>query len=178
MSNDPHERREEFIDELVRARGQLFGFVFSIVLNMNDAEDLLQQTSLTLWEEFEDFEAGTDFLNWSCKIARNKAIDYFRSKKREQNCLSDEVLDNLAMEKSQTADLTDARSEALSLCLEKLSQKDRELIEDCYDRKSSIIHIAEQLGRSVNSVYVSLNRIRRALFRCVNTVVTQEDGDV
>ena len=62
-------RREEFAALLARVDRALFAFVFSMAPNRNDAEELLQETRVVLWEKFDDFAPGTNFLAWAYSIA-------------------------------------------------------------------------------------------------------------
>ena len=43
----------------------MYGYIFSLVRNRADAEDLLQETSITLREKFEQFDPETDFIPWA-----------------------------------------------------------------------------------------------------------------
>ncbi len=53
--------------------------------------------------------------------------------------------------------------------MKKLRQKDRELLEACYERSASLREVAERERRSTHSIHNSLRRIRRVLFECVAT---------
>ena len=35
---------------------QLFGYIYSLVRDLDDADDLFQQTSLVLWDKFDQFD--------------------------------------------------------------------------------------------------------------------------
>ena len=91
-----------------------------------DADDVLQETFLTVSRKASSFEPGTNFVAWACGIARLKVLENFRQKKRT-NVLSEAAIIALADE-SPASDLTGLREEALSRCLEKLAPKSRELL--------------------------------------------------
>ena len=69
-------REDELLNLLGTHRRQLFTFILGIVHNMDDAEDVFQQTSIVLWQKFDQFAKGTDFVAWACSIARFKAINF------------------------------------------------------------------------------------------------------
>ena len=48
---------------------QLAGYVHTLVPLWQDAEDVLQNTKLRLWEQFDSFQLGTDFAAWAITIA-------------------------------------------------------------------------------------------------------------
>src|SRR5436190_2219256 len=71
-------------------------------------------------------------------------------------------------------DLLDARRHALAECLDRLKHESRDLLERCYAGKDSIKVIAADLGRPPNVVYMTLKRLRRALFDCINLNLTTQ----
>jgi RNA polymerase sigma-70 factor (ECF subfamily) len=69
----------------------------------------------------------------------------------------------------------------LRRCLEKLSEKDRQLVRKCYGdgyrpqgARVTFKAVALELGRPVNTVYKALNRIRRALYECIERTLAVE----
>ncbi|MEN1678139.1 MAG: sigma-70 family RNA polymerase sigma factor [Planctomycetota bacterium] len=162
-----------FLELLAQHEAQLLGFLCAIVRNHQDAEDLFQQTVLTMWEKFQQFEAGSSFVAWGCQIARFKALNFARS--RQIAPLSDEVLNLLAATQSaQDPELRHARRRALASCLEKLGASDRELVERAYERRGAVRQLAADAGRTAGSVYNSLGRIRASLYRCIQSQLAQE----
>lgn len=71
-------------------------------------------------------------------------------------------------------DVLEARRRALRQCLDRLEQGRRELLERCYAGKDSIKTIAADLGLRPNVLYMTLKRLRRALFECINRTLTAE----
>lgn len=167
-------RSDEFLSLLAEHESQVFGFLFALVCHRQDAEDLMQQTTLTMWREFDRFESGTNFTTWACTIAKNSARNYFRTQSRRK-VFSEAMAELLAQaQESQDIEARMARRNALKNCLEKLSTKDRDLVSMCYESSSSITDVAQAIGRPVAGVYNSLSRIRRALFECINATLSSE----
>jgi RNA polymerase sigma-70 factor (ECF subfamily) len=73
-----------------------------------------------------------------------------------------------------TGEELEDRRDALARCVEKLRQRDRELLNECYGESSGVTEAADRRGRSPQSVYNSLRRIRRALFECISRTMAQE----
>src|SRR5262249_23499170 len=69
----------------------------------------------------------------------------------------------------------EGRREALAQCVEKLRVRDRELLEECYVADTGVQGAAGRRGRSCQSVYNSLRRIRRALFACITRALEHEE---
>ncbi len=170
------QRKDDFLELVSLARGRVFGYLFSLVQNLADSEDLFQQTILVLWEKFDDFQPGTDFAKWACTVAHYQAASFLRRKQRSPVYFSDEVVDRLSqtqqtIESSEVAD----RHRALGACVEKLPMRDRRLLELCYGGDRSIKQAAEQVGRSLQGTYNALSRIRRVLFACISRTLAEEE---
>lgn len=165
--------RERFLALLADHEAQLLGFLCAITPNFQDAEDLLQQTVLTMWQKFSDFELGTNFVGWGCQIARYKAMNLIQS--RRLTPLDSEILDLLLVtQQEQDLDWRLARRRALSGCLKKLPMDDRDLIEAAYTDCRTTRQLAAEVGRSAGGVYNSLARIRGALYRCIQATLSSE----
>src|SRR3954465_6805551 len=78
------EARKRLIALITRHQRQVFSYIYVLVHNRSDAEDLLQETSLVICEKFNEFKEGTDFVAWACQIAywrvRYSRQKYARSK--------------------------------------------------------------------------------------------------
>jgi RNA polymerase sigma-70 factor (ECF subfamily) len=85
------------------------------------------------------------------------------------------VLERLAEEGIAEAQRLDAERKALNDCLQKLQATERDLIRRCYDPGATIKQVAEQTGRTPNSLYKLLNRIRESLLRCIELRLTGID---
>jgi RNA polymerase sigma-70 factor (ECF subfamily) len=172
---EPHEN-EAFLELLTRHSSQLFAYIYALVQNLHDAEDLYQKTSIVLWRKFAEFESGTDFVAWACRTARLEVFNYIRIRRRDRHLFSESFLAELADDQVDRSEHLESRKSALEQCLEKLPEKDRRLIDVCYGGDGSIKQAAQRLGRPVGSVYDSLSRIRRVLFECVRRTLAMEGG--
>ncbi len=172
----PSERHDDFMDLLAQHQSQLFGYIFALVQNLADAEDLYQQTSIVLWQKFDTFETDTDLVSWSCQTAQFQVLNFLRVKRRSRVCFSDDLVETFAVSQSDRSDISTARRSALRYCVAKLKAGDRHLIELCYGGAKTIKAAAKVLGRSADGVYKSLNRIRAGLMQCINQRLTDE-GD-
>lgn len=164
---------QEFIVLFANHQRNLLKYLVTIVHNLHDAEDLLQQSALVLWQKFDTFEPGTDFFRWACRIAFLTARNFLRTKRLKSAYLSEELLGELAAKQLEQMEKQDRYREFLPNCLEKLSPKDRELVQRCYLGVENFTEIAARIGRTADSVYHSLHRIRRMLFQCVHKSIAQ-----
>jgi RNA polymerase sigma-70 factor (ECF subfamily) len=165
--------REVFLELLSAHEGQLLGFLCAVVPSLHDAEDLLQQTVLTMWQKFDEFDQGSSFVAWGRQVARNKALNHLRARRLRH--LDEDIIDLLSVSQpEEPSELRDARRRALGLCLEKLSRADRALVESAYREGAVIKDLAALMSRPAAGVYNSLARIRGALYRCIAAAVARE----
>lgn len=168
------QREEEFIRLLTRHKNQLFNFIFCLVQALPDAEDVFQQSTIAMWDRFEQFAPGSDFLAWASCIARYRALNFLRAKRRERVCFSEDLVNQFSDRVFDRPDLHEVRLKALAACRGKLAQADQELLGKCYGGSTSIREAATHVGRPVGAVYDSLSRIRRALFACIRRTLASE----
>ena len=169
------DHRADYPTLLRQHQTQLFGYIYSLVRDLDDADDLFQQTSLVLWDKFEQFDHGKSFINWACGVARYEVLNFLRSRSRKRLYFSDEL--NLALVEAHESlehEQLEERRTVLAVCMKKLRQKDRELLEACYERSASLREVAERERRSTHSIHNSLRRIRRVLFECVQRGMARE----
>jgi RNA polymerase sigma-70 factor, ECF subfamily len=76
--------RLDAVDALYREHvGQIYGYLAASVGNRQDAEDLTIQTFVRMIESLDRFEPrAAPFAAWLHRIARNLAVDHFRSSAR------------------------------------------------------------------------------------------------
>jgi RNA polymerase sigma-70 factor (ECF subfamily) len=155
-----------FAERLVRNQQRVYRYIVSLVPNRADAEELFQQSCLTLWECWERYEPALDFFPWACGIAHNHVRNFHRKRQNAQIQLQEDVLELLAQRSRELREREDDRLEALRGCLAKLPERNRRVIEDYYGGKS-VPQLAEQQAASPNAIYKLLDRVRLALHECV-----------
>jgi RNA polymerase sigma-70 factor (ECF subfamily) len=171
--------KAEFATRLRRHQTQLFGYIYSLVRDLDDADDLFQQTSLVLWDKYEMFDPSKSFLAWACGVARFEVSNFLRSRSRQRLHFSDDlamILIDAHEEQEVDAESLEGRRNALASCMSKLRQRDQELLDACYGRSARIPDVAHDCGRSTQSIHNSLRRIRRVLFECVSRSLAREGG--
>jgi RNA polymerase sigma-70 factor (ECF subfamily) len=169
------DRKAQFSERLLCHQTQLFSYIYSLVRNLDDADDLLQQTSLALWKKFDQYDSSRSFLPWAFGVARFEVSNFLRSRSRDRLYFSDE-LNLLLIEAHGELALNDAdeRLGAIGRCISKLRRRDQDLLEACYGRSVRIADVAKDWGRSSQSIHNSLKRIRQALLDCVRRSLARE----
>jgi RNA polymerase sigma-70 factor (ECF subfamily) len=171
MNQDSHsetESRKRLVSLMTRHQRQIFSYIYTLVPHRHDAEDLLQETSLVVCEKFGEFREGTDFVAWACQIAYWR-IRYSRQRfARSKVVFNQEIVDAIAQTAATLAGELDSRHEALGNCLQKLPARDRELVLTRYESGSSVEEAAQRSGRTLQTAYKALARLRKLLLDCVS----------
>lgn len=146
----------------------VYGFVFGLVGDRHEAEDITQESFLKAWRNLKKFDRDKSFRTWVIAIAKNASIDYLRKKKSlpfssfEDEWGYNSLFDSLADASSSPEELAGRAdlSGRLGLVVEGLSPRYRSVISLRYNDNLTFREIAERLGESVNTVKT---RHRRAL---------------
>lgn len=170
-----HERRDAFARLFAQHDRWLFAYLVSLLGNAAHAEEVFQEVCVVLWREYETFQLGTNFVKWVSVIAHNQVHRFRRQQRRVGPQLSDAAVDLLAKDAVERVGLLESRREALRTCLGKLPDKDRQLVRHCYsESRVTFKTVAQNLGRPANTVYKALNRIRKALYECIERTLSVE----
>jgi RNA polymerase sigma-70 factor (ECF subfamily) len=167
------QHRESLPELIGRHRRALLAYIFAIVRDHHRAEDVYQETMLVLARQWDTYETVHSFHSLSREIARRQALAALRKDQRAPLLLSDEALD--ALDAAFGAEVApEPPVEALDHCLEKAPGFWRNVVRLRYWECLSVIDIAEALGRSPNTISVTLNRMRLRLADCIRHY--QRDG--
>jgi RNA polymerase sigma-70 factor, ECF subfamily len=152
---------------------RVYAYILTLMPHTADADDIFQETSVTLWEKFEEFRSGSDFGAWACRVAYFKTLSHLQRKPHLEP-FDELLLQAIDAEVLPMADELEARFLALTDCLGRLGARDRQLVELRYQGNRSVEELSKQVGRSGKSVYRSLSRIHDLLFDCIQRTLSPE----
>jgi len=168
--------QQRFLSLFLRSEREVFRYVAALVPNVADAEDIVQQTALVLWDKFDAYDPAQPFTPWACRFALNKARQWIERRQRWQTLLSDGLAEELARRREELLPEMERRLVHLEGCLGKLSEEQRVLVEGYYYRRRDIGALAGESKRSVEATYKMLQRVRHSLRRCVENATQQEEA--
>ena len=157
----------------VRNENAIRAFIRALQPFLSDADDVLQETFLTVSRKASSFEIGTNFMAWACGIARLKVLENFRQTKRA-NVLSEKAIIALT-EDFPSAESFKEREQALESALLNYHQTEGSSLEKVFRRQSSD-EMAEALGMTSNAVRVALSKARVVLRDCINLQLKETTG--
>lgn len=135
------------------------------------ADDVLQESSIHVWEHRDELPGVRNFNAWLFTIARFKVLGSRRDlARRNETLLADDVFDLLDIAAQRLlADGHEHRLVALESCLARLRDDDRDLLQWRYRDRKKLTDLAAALGKPADALHRRVSRLRRALRLCVET---------
>lgn len=153
---NPDTVREAFNDVVKQYSEQLYWQIRRIVLNHDDADDLLQNTFLKAWSSLEGFRGEARLSTWLHKIAINEAITFIEREKRRTGVSLDDPEGTAAATVAATPDLDgDSLDAHLRQAVASLPDKQRLVFNMKYFDDMKYEEISEILGTTVGALKAS-----------------------
>ncbi len=163
-------------DQLVsRYRNRVFGMIYNMVRNEQDAWDLAQDSFVKAWKSIGRFRAQSSFYTWIYRIVMNVTIDWLR--KKQVKGAGMEFDDSVQLKEIDPASRTSPKAEALphermergevrariDAAIAQLSPEHRAVILMKETEDMQYHEIAEALGCSIGTVMSRLFYARKKL---------------
>jgi len=165
----------EAFDELIlRYRGRVYGMVYNMTSNREDAADLTQDAFIKAFQSINRFQGQSSFFTWLYRIAVNAALSHLRKhrlrtffsleKVDENDRPSAEVIEALTDHSSaERGTLVKELQERLNEAMQKLSIKHRTVVTLFEIDGLSHQEIAEIMNCSVGTVRSRLHYAKQQL---------------
>ena len=158
---------ERFMRHWTRAQPVIAGYVSSMVPDVHEADDLLQETAVVLLRKFGDYDPRRPFVAWALGIAKLEILSARRRHARGFLTYHGDLMDAVAGAYGEMAPELISRAGALRRCLQKIEGRAREMLRLRYEESLKPREIAERLAVAAGNVRARLSRIRSSLASCV-----------
>jgi RNA polymerase sigma-70 factor, ECF subfamily len=150
--------KPEFLSHIPRLRA----FAISFCGNIDQADDLVQETLTRAWIHRSSFIEGTNMNAWLCTILRNLYFSQYRKRKRKREVPD---TDGVHSNKIVVAPAQPAHMEMLDLrvALARLPDNQREALLLVGAAGHSYVEVAEICGCAIGTIKSRVNRARRSL---------------
>jgi len=118
--DDPSAAQQRFLSLFLRSEREVFRYVAALVPSVADAEDIVQQTALALWENFQAYDPNQPFTPWACRFALNKTRQWIDRRQRWKALLDQGLAEDLAHRRQELQPEFEEKLQHLDLCLGKL----------------------------------------------------------
>jgi RNA polymerase sigma-70 factor (ECF subfamily) len=158
-------RSAEFDALYQRHQREVWALVYARWLNSDLALDIVQETFLRLWKQWQQGEVITHPRAWLLRVARNLAEDYAKSSFHKNGTQPPQTMNGVrGKEASPLARLEEQETFAqVRKELEELPPGDREILTLRYALDYNANRIAEIMETTVPAVHMRLTRARQRL---------------
>jgi RNA polymerase sigma factor (sigma-70 family) len=164
--------QKSYSEIVSRYHEQIHHFIYRMVKDTAQAEDLVQETFIKAFRALATFNSDYAFSTWLYKIAANNCIDFFRKKKLKTFSLDTpiqvkdgEVHRDFA-DREQTPEhelMSQERTNQIQFAINTLPEKYKEAILLRHSKDKSYEEIAEELSIPLGTVKVRIFRAREML---------------
>src|SRR5262249_13682086 len=89
-------KSKTFLRLFLQNERRVYAYILTLLPNRADADDVLQEASLVMWDKFDAEHPPTDFAAWGCRIAYFKILDFCKKRQRSRVLFSQAMLERVA----------------------------------------------------------------------------------
>jgi RNA polymerase sigma-70 factor (ECF subfamily) len=173
MFKQPAEKQAAFKLLLNRYKRKVYWQVRRIVIHHDDADDVVQNTFIKVWEKLENFREESQFYTWIYRIATNEALAFLQKKKSNLNISIDELQQQLGNELEAGVYFNGNKLELLlQQAVLSLPEKQRLVFNMKYYENLKYEEIEAILGTSVGGLkanyHIAVKKIEEIVKRSLN----------
>lgn len=143
---------------------RLYRMAFRLMNNREEAEDIVQEVYVRLWEMRNELNNYNSIEALSIRIARNLCLDHLRRKKINQNALKAEKIKEEGHPVTPIEDLEKKEeAEIIHTLIAALPEPQRSLVHLRHLEGKEYEEIAEMVNMNVNAIRVSISRARKQM---------------
>lgn len=153
---NPKTQNEAFKELLLDYQRPLYNHIRNIVLNHDDADDVLQNTFVKVFQYLKNFKGESKLFSWMYRIATNEALTFLNQKAKISR-ISSEELQNKTIDNLQADVFFDGNEIQLKLqkAIAILPEKQQLVFKMKYFEELKYEEISEILGTSVGALKAS-----------------------
>ena len=166
---NPQTQNTAFQKLLREYQKPLYNHIRNIVLNHDDADDVLQNTFVKVFQYLKDFKGDSKLFSWMYRIATNEAITFINQKAKKHNTTSEaiqsKIVDNLKADSYFDGnDIQIKLQKAITL----LPEKQQLVFKMKYFEEIKYEEMSEILGTSVGALKASYHHAVKKIEEFMN----------
>lgn len=167
---DPKTQNKAFQVLLQQYQKPLYHHIRSIVLNHDDADDVLQNTFVKIFRHLQNFKGDSKLFSWIYRIATNESLTFLTQKAKKHNVTSEalqtKIVDNLHADVYfDSSDIQLKLQKAISL----LPEKQQLVFNMKYFQEMKYEEISEILGTTVGGLKASYHHAVKKIENYMNS---------
>ena len=153
---DKRTQEKAFENLLMQYKQPLYWHIRKIVLNHDDADDVLQNTFVKIFKGIKKFKGESKLYTWMYRIATNESLNFLKLKAKKYFQSSEEMMTTLAKNLKEDPYFDgDALQLKLQLLIANLPKKQKLVFQMKYEQNMKFKDISEILGTSVGALKAS-----------------------
>lgn len=157
-----------------RYQKKLFAYIYHLVGNREEAEDILQNVFSKTYKNIDKFDVSRKFSSWIYRICHNESVNYLKRKSKRYTISWDEV--STSKDKLESASSEERPEEMMEHkeiikeiddAMEKLSPQYQQILKMRYFQEYSYEDISKILKKPVNTVGTLIKRAKKKLHEVV-----------
>ena len=166
---DPKTQNVAFQKLLRSYQKPLYSHIRNIVLNHDDADDVLQNTFIKVFQYLKDFKGDSKLFSWMYRIATNEAITFI-NQKAKRNGLTSEAMQTKMTENLRADTFFDGDEIQLKLqkAITLLPEKQQLVFKMKYFEEIKYEDMSEILGTSVGALKASYHHAVKKIEEFMN----------
>ena len=153
-----------------RYQGKLFAYLFRLIGNREEAEDLLQDVFIKAYKNINSYDTSRKFSSWIYRIAHNEAVNFIKRRYLKKFISWEDISSTKDKMEAKSMDdgpdeiwLKKESTEGVGEAIQKLPLKYRQVLLLRYFSDKSYEEISEILGKPLNTVGTLINRAKKKL---------------
>lgn len=155
-------KKVSFRNDVLPLKNELFRLALRITLNRVEAEDIVQDTLIKVWDRRFEWESIDSIEAFSLTVCRNLSLDRLRKKENSNDSLEDvNIAEPVASSNPQDRMIQEDRVSLVRQIIDSLPEKQRSCIQLRDFEGKSYKEIAQVLGITEEQVKVNIFRARQ-----------------
>lgn len=153
---DPKTQNQAFQQLLQDYQRPLYNHVRNIVINHDDANDVLQNTFIKIFQNLNNFKGESKLFSWMYRIATNESLTFLKQKSKNSN-ISSETLQNKTIDNLEADVYFDGNEIQIKLqkAIVLLPEKQQLVFKMKYFQELKYEEISQILGTSIGGLKAS-----------------------
>lgn len=168
---DPTTLRKAFEVLIKRYTEPLYWQIRKMVINHDDADDILQNVFIKAWNNIRNFRGDAKLSTWLYKIAVNESINFLNQEKQKRNLTDDSdngfLLNNIESDPYFDGDSLEVE---LQKAISTLPEKQRLVFNMRYYDELKYEEISEILGTSIGALKASYHHAAKKIEKAIGNL--------
>ena len=166
---NPDTQENAYAKLLTDYKERLYWHIRKIVIEHDDADDVLQNTFVKVFQNINGFKGNSSIYTWMYKIATNEALNLIKKKSKHYGVSNEDWIETkVSRLESDSYFDGDELSIRLQIAVAKLPEKQRLVFNMKYFDEMKYDNISEILGTSVGGLKASYHHAVKKIKKQIN----------